>query len=150
MDTEMKKSDFDEYEGLKLLISKSAHYYKRSTERWVEIVEFWQEVAPKHFGDEVVFEIFESNSRVDGVAVGQRFSIHSSMLVERDEACLQAEVVVRDRFEDKKVVLDSFLVRHNGTITTIDGEELLDRGDDLREYKLLSAIIRKVFNVTES
>jgi hypothetical protein len=146
----VKKSDFDEYEGLKLLVSKAAHYYKRSTERWVEIVEFWQEQAPKHFGEEVSFEIFDSGLRVDGVAVGQHFSIHSTIAVEEGGASLRAAVVVKDRNSDKYVELDSFLVRHNGAISSLDGEDLLERDDDLREYKLLSAVIRRVFGVTDS
>lgn len=145
----MKKSDFETYDELKKLVSSTAHSYKRSTQRWVEIVQFWQEVAPKHFGQEVEFEIVESSSRVDGIAVGQRFAIHSSLARSGDDVALRAGVLVRDRLNDKEIELDGFLVKPDGSISSLDGEQLLDRDDDLREYKLLSAIVNRVFGVTK-
>lgn len=145
----MKKSDFDEdVNELQTLVSRAAYSYKRATDRYVELIEFWNDLGHKHFNSQVAFNREGDGSLVSGNVSGKPFSIYSTMLYRGGEALIEARIVVKEFAPEKEVLVGKFQVASNGAIYTADGEAALPNTDDLREYKVLSAIVRRVLGVS--
>lgn len=145
----MKKSDFDEdVNELQTLVSRVAHSYKRATDRYLELIELWNDVGQKHFNGQVTFKREEGGSLVSGNVSGKPFSIYSTMLYRGGEALLEARLAVKELVPEKEVLIGKFHVAPNGAIYTADGEAALPNTDDMREYKVLSAILRRVLGVS--
>ena len=147
----MKKSDVDEdVNELQTLVSRAAYGYRRATDRYVELIEFWNDLGHRHFNGQVTFEREEDGALVSGNVSGKPFRIYSTMLYRGGEALLEARVAVKEFAPEKEVLVGTFHVAHNGTIYTADGEAALPNTDDMREYKVLSAIVRRVLGVSNS
>ncbi|MGK0158803.1 hypothetical protein [Pseudomonas mosselii] len=145
----MKKSDFDEdVNELQTLISRAAYSYKRATDRFVELIEFWDGLGNKHFNGQVTFKREEDGFLVSGNVSGKPFSIYTTMLYRGGEALLEARVAVKEFAPEKEVLVGKFYVAPNGAIYTADGEAALPNTDDMREYKVLSAVVRRVLGVS--
>lgn len=145
----MHKADFDyEADDFQIQISRWVREYKRSSKHFREVIEHWQGFAPDHFNKELEFSIAPEQCLVDGSIIGQKFSIRTSMSVKSAGACLLARVTVKDILLDAEVELAAFLVSPEGAIFSQEGEQLVDRHDDLLGYKLLIAITRRVLGIT--
>lgn len=145
----MKKSDFDEdVNELQTLISRAAHSYKRATARYLELIEAWNNVGHQHFNGQVSFKREDGDSFVSGNVSGKPFSIYSTMVYRGGEALLEARIAVKEFAPEKEVLLGKFHVAPNGAIYTAEGEAALPNTDDMREYKVLSAIVRRVLGVS--
>ncbi|UVL26203.1 hypothetical protein [Pseudomonas donghuensis] len=145
----MKKSDFDyETDEFQILITRTAHNYKRATERYLELVETWAKFPPEQFGGQVSFEVVPEEFRVSGQVIGQEFKIRSRLLINGQGAFLRAAITVDDSLSAKEVEIGSFLVSQNGSVHSEDGELLVDRNQHLIEYSLLVAILRRVLSIT--
>lgn len=145
----MKKSDFDEdVNELQTLVSRAAYTYKRATDRYLELIEFWNDLGNKHFNGQVTFKREEDGVLVSGNVSGKPFSIYSTMLYRGDEALLEARIAVKEFAPEKEVLVGKFHVGPNGAIYTADREGALPNTDDLREYKVLSAVVRRVLGVS--
>ncbi|NNJ15526.1 hypothetical protein CSV86_009905 [Pseudomonas putida CSV86] len=145
----MKKSDFDEdVNELKTLVSRAAYSYKRSRDRYLELIELWKDLGNKHFNDQVTFKLEEDGVLVSGNVSGKPFSIYSTMLYRGGEALLEARIAVKEFAPENEVLVGKFHVGPNGAIYTADGEVALSNTEDLREYKVLSAVIRRVLGVS--
>lgn len=145
----MKKSDFDyDSDEFKNLISRTAHSYKRATDRYLELVETWKHFSPNEFGGEVSFEVDREQSRVSGRVIGQKFTIRSSLLVTNQSVYLRAAITVCDVLIDADTEIGSFLVSPNGSVHSEDGDMLIDRNQHMIEYSLLVAVLRRVLGFT--
>jgi len=145
----VKKSDFDEdVNELQTLVSRAAHSYKRATDRYLELIEFWNDLGNKHFNGQVTFKREEDGPLVSGNVSGKPFSIYSTMLYRGGEALLEARIAVKEFAPEKEVLVGKFHVGPNGAIYTADGEGALPNTDELREYKVLSAVVRRVLGVS--
>lgn len=145
----MNKSDFDEdVNELQTLVSRTANSYKRATARYLELIEIWNDVGRQHFNGQVSFEREEGDSHVSGNVSGKPFSIYSTMLYRGGEALLEARLAVKEFAPEKEVLVGAFHVAPNGAIYTVDGEIALPNTDEMREYKVLSAIVRRVLGVS--
>ncbi|MBC3491927.1 hypothetical protein [Pseudomonas taiwanensis] len=145
----MKKSDFDEdVNELQTLVTRAANSYKRATARYLELIELWNDVGQKHFNGQVSFKREEGDAFVSGNVSGKPFSIYSTMLYRGGEALLEARLAVKEFAPEKEVLVGKFQVAPNGAIYTADGEAALPNTDDMREYKVLSAIVRRVLGVS--
>lgn len=145
----MKKSDFEyDTDEFKTLISRTAHSYKQATDRYLEFVETWINFSPKEFGGEVSFELEREESRVSGRVIGRKFNIRSSLLISNQSVYLRAAITVRDVLIDNESEIGSFLVSTNGSVYSEDGELLFDRNQDMIEYSLLVAVLRRVLGFT--
>lgn len=145
----MKKSDFEyDMDELKTLILRTAHSYKRATDRYFELVDTWINFSPKEFGLEVSFEVEPQESRVSGRVIGEEFNIRSRLLINSQGAFLRAAITVHDIVVDKEVEIGSFLVSQNGSIHSEDGDLLIDRNQHMIEYSLLVAVLRRVLRIT--
>jgi len=145
----VKKSDFDDdFNELQTLVSRAAYSYKRATDRYLELIEFWNELGQKHFNGQVTFRREEDGVLVSGNVSGKPFSIYSAMLYRGGEALLEARVAVKEFAPEKEVLVGKFHVGPNGAIYSADCEGALPNTDDLREYKALSAVVRRVLGVS--
>ncbi|WP_411564803.1 hypothetical protein [Pseudomonas shirazensis] len=145
----MKKSDFnDDFNESHTLVVRAAHGYKRATARYLELIELWNNVGQEHFDGQVSFKREEGDSLVSGNVAGKPFSIYSTMVYRGGEALLEARLAVKEFAPEKEVCVGKFLVSQNGTIHTADGEPTLPNTDDMREYKVLSAIFRRVLGAS--
>lgn len=145
----MKKNEFDyDINDFQTLVSRTSHAYKRATSQYVDLISFWNDLGDRHFSGQVSFEIDEQNAVVSGIASGKRFAIYSSMLYRGNEALLEARVTVNDPVPNNEAVIGRFLVSQTGAIYSGDGEMVLSGDDDLRQYKTLAAVVRRVFGIT--
>lgn len=145
----VKKSDFDEdVNELQTLVSRAAYSYKRATDRYLELIEFWNDLGHKHFNGQVTFKREDDGVLVSGNVSGKPFRIYSTMLYRGGEALLEARVTVKEFAPEKEVAVGKFHVGPNGAIYAADGEGALPNNDDLRQYKVLSAVVRRVLGVS--
>jgi len=145
----VKKNELDyDINDFQTLVSRTSNAYKRATSQYVDLINFWNDLGERHFSGQISFEIDEQNALVSGNASGKRFSIYSSMHYRGNEALLEARVAVNDPVANSEKIVGRFLVSQTGSIHASDGELVLHVDDDLRQYKTLAAVVRRVFGIT--
>ena len=142
MDFEHSPKDFEGY------IATASRAYVDITRKFVQNVEYWNEISPKYLGGQVTFKL--DGSRAIGSAIGKKFSISISLLVIETQTFGLAVLSAPQVLSGEYVEIDRFLISTKGSVHSVDRALLLGWEEDYQSYRLLVAIVRKVLNHSPS
>jgi hypothetical protein len=109
----------------------------------VERMLHWNSLSKIHFHDSLSLE-FGPGGRLDGVALGKQFWLYRQPIAIGGKGFLEV-VVAANGISDLQTEVGRFLIGRDGAVVSKDGETLIDANDTALSYKLLSGILRSVF-----
>lgn len=145
----MEKKDFefdaDQFQK-ELGVTKFA--VKGAMAKLDRMIEHWIDLGANYLGKGASFNAVPNESRVDGEVLGKKFSIHYSPLSKDANGVLEVGISAQHLVTGKPFVVSQFLIKPDGAILTLSGEELLNRDDSEWSYKMMVAVLRRVLSTS--
>lgn len=119
---------------------------KGARDKLDRMLEHWIDLGVNYLGNSASFNALPDDSRIDGEVLGKKFSIHYSPLSKDANGVLEVVISTRHIVTGKLLIVSQFLIKPDGAIITLNGEELLNRDDSEWSYKMIVAVLRRVLS----
>lgn len=126
-------------------VANTARLFKRAKENVAAKAQYWSELGPKFLGGIVTVET--DGTRIIGQVAGKGFWIDLVPLINQFGSYALAVVSVQNVLDESRTEVDRFLLDDRGRVVDDSGGILLSMDEDVADFRLLAAIVRRVLAV---